>query len=289
MKLKLLFWNVRRGKGTQLGQSLTRLADSGVDVFLFAEAPDDSTAILNALNASVPNLFRMVDCDSRRVRFFWRQQGDLVGAKWTDRYFDGVSDRITAIELQPDGALSVLIVGAHLVSPATGISTEGLADWSRSVANDIRTIEGDVGHDRTIFVGDLNMNPFDNGLVSATALHAVMSRELTRNVVNHNARKGKSVFYNPMWSCLGDRPTSALTVGAFSRPPGTHYYSNTGDRSNTFWQMYDQVLLRPTIMDQLANLEILRTDGVQSFVTSGGQPRRAAVSDHLPILFELIL
>jgi Endonuclease/Exonuclease/phosphatase family len=289
MRLGFLFWNIRGAQGTGLGEILARFADSGIDVFMFAEAPRDTEPLLAALNASTPELFARVESNSSRVRFFTRQRGPLRGAIWKDRFFDEILDRVTAIELQPRGALSILIVGAHLDSPATGISLEGRADWARDLALDIKTIEGDARHSRTILVGDLNMNPFDEGLVSASALHGVMSRDLTVVVTKHQARHRFPVFYNPMWSCFGDRPSAQLFEKDVARSPGTYYFDNTNDRANHFWQMYDQVLLRPELMNKLTKIEILRSDGSEPLVTKNGRPRKAVASDHLPVYFELDL
>jgi hypothetical protein len=46
------------------------------------------------------------------------------------------------------------------------------------LANSIRSVEQKIGHTRTILVGDLNMNPFEEGVVSAAGLHAVMTRRI---------------------------------------------------------------------------------------------------------------
>ena len=51
--------------------------------------------------------------------------------------------------------------------------------------------------------------------------------------------------------------------------------------------MYDQVLLRPEIMDSLRHVEILSDDGIRPLVTPRGRPRRNEASDHLPLYFEL--
>jgi len=53
--------------------------------------------------------------------------------------------------------------------------------------------------------------------------------------------------------------------------------------------MFDQLLLRPELMDHLTHLEILDSDGTEEFMTVEGKPRKELISDHLPILFELNL
>ncbi|MDY3562097.1 hypothetical protein R5W23_003543 [Gemmata sp. JC673] len=276
-------------RGSRLPACLARLAGQEIDVFLFAECPTDAAPVLAALNNQTTNRYAAVTSQSARVRFFVRQTGPLTGATWHDRFFDGVSDRITALECQPRGALSFLVIGAHLDSPYPMLSADGRAEWARDVARDVRTVETDIGHARTLLVGDLNMNPFEGGLVQTTALHAVMSRHLADVVVRHSARDGFPVFYNPMWSCFGDRPANRIQPRGRRRPPGTYYLDTTKDRANAFWQMLDQVLLRPALMDQLTHLEIVEGDGAESFVSEEGKPRANVISDHLPIRFEINL
>lgn len=287
MRVTFLFWNIRQLRGNRLPACLTRLAVQEIDVFLFAECPSDVAPLLSALNAQTTNQYAAVASQSSRVRFFVRQTGPLAGATWHDRFFDSISDRITALECQPRGALSFLVIGAHLDSPYPMLSADGRAEWARVVSQHVRIVEGDVGHTRTLLVGDLNMNPFDGGLVQTSALHAVISRQLAEVVVRHTARTGFPVFYNPMWSCYGDRPASRIQPRGRRRPPGTYYLDATNDPANAFWQMLDQVLLRPELMNQLTLLEVLDGDGSELFVSDEGKPRANLVSDHLPIRFEI--
>ena len=57
-----------------------------------------------------------------------------------------------------------------------------------------------------------------------------------------------------------------------------------------YWNMFDQVLIRPSLIDCFRNdsLKILDSDGMQS-LTRTGRPEQGAASDHLPILFGLEL
>ena len=53
--------------------------------------------------------------------------------------------------------------------------------------------------------------------------------------------------------------------------------------------MYDQVLLRPELMNTLRDLRILTSDGVEPLVTPNGTPKKSNASDHLPLFFQLEL
>ena len=86
-------------------------------------------------------------------------------------------------------------------------------------------------------------------------------------------------FYNPMWSCFGDRETG---------PPGTYYYDRA-EAVNYFWNIYDQVLLRPELLDgfDIDSLRIVTSAGETALLDSSGRPDKAKASDHLPIVFSL--
>ena len=82
-----------------------------------------------------------------------------------------------------------------------------------------------------------------------------------------------------MWGQFGD-----LTQGA----AGT-YYEHRTEHVSYFWNMFDQVLLRPELLPyfQNENLNILTHDGEMSLVSDSGLPDDTLASDHLPILFSL--
>lgn len=94
-------------------------------------------------------------------------------------------------------------------------------------------------------------------LVAMIHFQAVMSRQVAQLRTRKLQEREYPFFYNPMWSLLGD-----ATPG----PPGTYYYSPSGHASY-YWHTFDQVLLRPDLLDVFENrdLHILDTDGEQSF------------------------
>ena len=85
------------------------------------------------------------------------------------------------------------------------------------------------------------------------------------------------MFYNPMWNFLGD----------FHEPYGT-YYCNTGDAVNPYWNIYDQVLIRPALRKRFADGELRVLTGTEriSLLDVNRHPDRS-ISDHLPIMFEI--
>lgn len=125
------------------------------------------------------------------------------------------------------------------------------------------------------------MNPFEAGVVSAAGLHGVMSRRIAQRGARVIQKRKWPFFYNPMWSLLGDESPG---------PPGTYYYTRP-EHKVFFWNMFDQVLIRPDLLHLFnsEDLEILQSDGDISFLSSRGLPDRNVASDHLPIFFKLDL
>lgn len=123
------------------------------------------------------------------------------------------------------------------------------------------------------------MNPFEAGIVGAIGLHAVMSQSIARKGSRKIQGTDYPFFYNPMWGHFGDRNAG---------PDGTYYYQRA-EQVNYFWNIFDQVLIRPELIDVFAKdeLQILDHDGVESLVTPQNIPDSVNSSDHLPILFRL--
>ncbi|HXQ36263.1 MAG TPA: hypothetical protein VN843_19785, partial [Anaerolineales bacterium] len=68
-------------------------------------------------------------------------------------------------------------------------------------------------------------------------------------------------------------------------PSGTNFYRQSV-HVVYFWNILDQVLVRPDLMDALIELRILDQINGDSLLNAAGRP---AVSDHLPLLFRLRL
>jgi hypothetical protein len=84
-----------------------------------------------------------------------------------------------------------------------------------------------------------------------------------------------------MWGYFGDVTGS---------PAGTYYYERA-EQTMYFWNIFDQVLLRPDLLPYFRSedLQILTGDGRSSFLSAKGLPDNSIASDHLPVLFKLHL
>jgi hypothetical protein len=265
--LTFLFWNTNR---KPLADRVARIVRAhAVDVVILAECEFGPTDLEQAATTLGTEQFQCVSHPDKQLRVWSR----IAEATWQL----GVDDlRWLIFRIKRPRTKEILLVVAHLPSKLHA----GPADQQITVRRLVGHIEDEEKrrrHTRTIVVGDLNMNPFEEGMAGAGHLHAVMTRKKAGEESRVISGQNHGMFYNPMWGLFGDR-----TAG----PAGTYYASSTGAVSY-FWEMFDQILLRPAVMNLLTELAILDSDGIESLLTKDGLPDQQRGSDHLPVLFRL--
>ncbi len=267
--LTFLFWNLNRKDLTASIDSLVNIHN--IDILILAEC-----------EISPANLLRVLNPSDREAQFHY-SRGECEKIQIFTRFPDTFSrpifesSRFTMRCLTLPGFDEILLVAAHLLS-LTNADQKTLDAEALEFAREIRQIETERGHSRTILVGDLNMNPFADGMVAASGLHGVMTKEIAKQEARTIQTRGYLFFYNPMWRHFGDRP---------DKPPGSYYYRGS-DHVCYFWNIFDQVLIRPALLDYWddEDLQILTDDGVTCFLSERiAAPNQNQFSDHLPILF----
>lgn len=266
-----LFWNINAKPIEKLIANL--VAAHKVDVLILAEC-NRLAEILEALNSEGNADFHLTQSTHKRIVIYTRlAKNELV----TDANHE--TERLAVRRLKIANRNEILLIATHAISKLR-YGTVDQNSACRELARKIRDIEEEVGHSRTILIGDINMNPFEEGMIVANGLHAVMSRTIALRKQRKVRQTYYPFFYNPMWSHFGD---------ATGEPAGS-YYDGRGGEGTIFWNMFDQVLIRPDLLAyfQPDNLEILSGDGKSSFLSKKGLPKKT-ISDHLPILFRLNL
>jgi endonuclease/exonuclease/phosphatase family metal-dependent hydrolase len=269
-QLTCLFWNVARKDLNPLVASLA--AENAAQVVVLAENGADRGATLQELRRSVDRSFSEPRSEQTRVDVFGRH--DRLNLR---EIYVSASGRLTLRILQFCD-MEFLFAAAHLPSK-NHWSREDQAAEVRELSHQIRAEEDRRGHARTIVVGDLNMNPFDDGMVQANGLHAMMTKATTETRSREVQSRDYPFFYNPMWGFFGDR-----TPG----PPGTYYYRHSGHLSFE-WNILDQVLLRPDVLPFFDDVEILTRIGETELSAANGRPDSQTASDHFPIVFRLVV
>jgi Endonuclease/Exonuclease/phosphatase family len=269
--ISFLFWNLNK---LPLQRRVARMASTyEVDVLMLAECAVDPADVLAEINAACAKPYRLPRSYGTKIRIFTRLPAGALVDEFTDP-LGGLTIRKLRVGKSPSLLLAVVHFPSRVHWDRDDQTLEAMV-----LADDIARAEDQSGHRRTILVGDLNMNPFDPGVAGSTALHAVMTRDVARREEREVRGRPYRLFYNPMWGCYGDQ-----THG----PPGS-YYLRASKPLNYYWNIYDQVLVRPEIMDRLKTLRILDNDGRDSLLTQHGLPGGAEGSDHLPIFFQLDL
>lgn len=169
-----------------------------------------------------------------------------------------------------------LLCGLHLPSSLwADKETQSLV--FESIVHDVELAEEENGLGKSIVVGDFNQNPYENGCLSAKGFHGVPVADEALRLARTIYGKSYKMFYNPMWNLLGD----------FDFPSGTYYYSGS-KAANEFWNMFDQVIIRPQLREEFVDKElkiITQTENI-SLVDEKRKPNKN-ISDHLPIVFQL--
>ena len=236
---------------------------------MLAECNITPASMLLALNSTVTE-YSYSPGICKRIAIFTRFDGQLLPPIRE-------TDKVTIRHLRTFSG-DLTLVAAHLMSKL--YNSDSSQGFECSVlAQMIRDVERQAGHSRTILVGDLNMNPFEPGMVAANGLHAVMTRHIASE--QNRVVQGESYpfFYNPMWGYFGDIHNTHAGTFYYRRPEHVVY----------FWNMFDQVLVRPDLLPFFPedSVQILSTDGNQSFVKNSGIPDDKEGFDHLPVLFRL--
>jgi endonuclease/exonuclease/phosphatase family metal-dependent hydrolase len=271
--VSVLFWNLAENPDI-LPHVRCLGRNRSVDIFLFAESPDNLGPALKGLNTLRRGTYKETGKARLKVRVISRLGPPEFNHLFTTLGRETAIWSIRAPKLVPP---EILLAVTHLPSKAGGHSDAGQAKDAGDVASELAGIEDKRNHRNTVFVGDFNMNPYDPGMTLVTGVHGLMTTRLAQMPDRLYRNRRYRRFYNPMWGFFGDR-----TPG----PAGTHYW-RSHQPHNTHWGMLDQVLIRPALINQLATVEILDHDGKHSLLASDGAPNNDHLSDHLPIYFQL--
>lgn len=267
--MNIFFWNINKKNLIFETNFLSEEYDADVVVLAENEMPD--AYVLSILNADRKRMFLLPLNLSNSLSIYVRISREAV-----QPLFD--SNGIAIREISPPLGLSFIVVAIHLPSKLYQDQVDQTL-FSARLSEAICDAELRAGHDRTIVIGDFNMNPFEAGMVAADGLHAVMDRHTAMREARIVQGKKKKFFYNPMWSRLGD-----LSKG----PPGTYHYPSSGQVC-FFWNTFDQVLLRPSLLKYFSeeDLKVITRFKDTNLLTEIGKPDKRKFSDHLPILIKL--
>lgn len=264
--MKILFWNLNRCDRRGLVCAAVNAESADVVVLIENKVPALDT--LSAIQDHVSFDFSLPDAIPGRFQVFSRATDyDL------SEIYSG--DRVSIRRFKFSGV--ELLLGVVHVVDKRNFDDSRQSVQAVLLADEIRRVEQQCKHERTIVIGDFNMNPFDEAMNIAAGMNAMMTAKCVKRRHRTVQKLKYPFFYNPMWGLFGDR-----TIG----PAGT-FYNASGSRGTFGWNMLDQVLLRPDAIELFANVEILSTAGATSLETAQTRPASKRASDHLPVVVTL--
>jgi len=264
--LRFAFWNICNQVDPKLVIDL--VLSENIDVIGLAESKLDTKQTLKSFRSAGANLYAP-DTTLSSIMIFTKSGTDF------QEFYSDSTRKFTLRTFQHRHEEWIFCV-THLPSKLHFNPRDQLIE-AVQLSKQLREEERRRGHQRTILCGDLNMNPFEDGVTASAALHALATKQSVR--LGNRTIRGLEhpFFYNPMWGLMGD-----TSVG----PPGTMFY-RTATHVSYDWNLFDQVLIRPHCMDAFVSVKIVDAFGDAKLSRKSGRPSRAIYSDHFPIVFEI--
>jgi hypothetical protein len=266
--LRFAFWNIcKNGLEDKL---VSLVNERQIDVLILAESQLDRNVFLNKLNLGTAG-FSSPTVNCRKIQLFTRFDASFVEPRLDEA-------RYSFQRIKLPGRQDFLLVMVHLPSKLN-YAAKSQHTSCRKLARLIREEEEMVGHRRTVVVGDFNVNPFEDGFVETEGMHAVMSKSVAAKLSRQVEGANYPFFYNPMWRHFGSHTNA--------RPAGTYYLSKA-EHLVYFWNMFDQVLVRPELLNGFSDeeLQIVTDIGGVALLRRDGTIDTSH-SDHLPITFSI--
>jgi endonuclease/exonuclease/phosphatase family metal-dependent hydrolase len=266
--MKHIFWNVN--KNIAINQLICDLmVESQCDIISLAEYIDNTESLL-CLLAKIGLRFYAYPCiGCKRITILSKYDVNQIEQLADDNFY--------TLKRFPHSDLgSIIIAFVHFPSKLHAEDVDYI-ELACSLRNDIENIETRLDDRKTIIVGDFNMNPFENGMTSAAALHSIPWAKQAQKLKRVIRDRTYYFFYNPMWNLLGD----------YIPPAGSFYYQKSISNC-IYWNIFDQVNIRPCLIDNFDVSKIKFITQIKELVLTkhSGIPD-SNISDHLPLYFEL--
>lgn len=259
----MLFWNTHRN--ADINSVICELiAENNISIVVLAEYVADIGELIGLLSIRHRIKMRAYNGCCERIK--------VIGmVKNVMPYFDNGNTTIQVIDNRD------ILCCVHLNSKIFSDHQGYREILIEQVIREIQRIEKDLGTENTIVVGDFNINPYDPSCMDARYFHGMPIYEESERKSRTIAGTEYSMFYNPMWRLLGDE----------KKPYGTYYHSGN-DTINTYWNIYDQVIIRPAVRKRFVDesLKIVTETQTRYLLNTKGHPDEN-ISDHLPIIFEI--
>lgn len=189
-RVNFLFWNLYN---KPIEKHIKNLVDlHAIDVLLLAECAIPPIVLLKTLNEK-EKLFEYSSIEYEKIKVF---------AKFNEVFIRPIfeNNRLTIRKLNiPSMEKEILVASVHFQGKHNWTDEDQFSECF-NLTQTIQKTESYIGHQRTILIGDFNMNPFEKGMVGANVLHAIGDRNIALKKNRTVAGNQYDYFYNPMWS-----------------------------------------------------------------------------------------
>lgn len=262
--MKCLFWNANRNN---INDAILQLAlENQINVLAIAEYNDDITELKKLFISHKLNYHYVVNLGSRVTIFTSYPPSNIK------RIID--KKHYTLLQIRHFSFGSILFGFVHLFSKMMKNEDDYLSKITRMVQV-IENKEEQLKSDFTVIAGDFNMNPFEKGMLAGGALFSFPTLFEAKKKKRTLDDEEYKMFYNPMWRFLGDDSL-----------PGT-YHTIPTHTYGLHWNIFDQVIYRPSLIDHISNVKIINEINQENLVDFSSIAPKIKFSDHLPIYFEI--
>lgn len=275
VELSFLFWNTYK---KSLEDEIKKLViHYEINFLILLENSTNDIFLLNILKSINPDFRQIPTILFQKAKIFTSLNFSIVKEIVGHRRYGIYEIDLISYE-------KYLLTIAHFPSKMDWGNPNDHFGLCAELKSDIESSELNIGNSNTIIVGDFNMNPFEDGLVSSCGLHNVNNKEIALTLKRNYQGKSYNFFYNPMWNFLGDSSKGKVQ--------GSHFF-NTYKPLNYYWNLYDQVMIRPNLITDFDEnkLDIISEIEEQPLLIKiNGYTRiDKDISDHLPLYFTLKL
>lgn len=262
------FWNLNKH---DLSREIVDLcSELNIDIIILAEHENIDENIIRFRFSELNLHYKLEYIDKKSKVIVIRKA--IIGCSVIREGF-----RYSTYKITYSKDINLLLFAVHLPSQLHKSESE-ITTFCCRVKNEIESIERECGNNKSLIVGDFNMNPFSKGMIDVYAFNSIMCKKTSMKIKRRVDKQDMYYFYNPMWHVMGNRDNNVL---------GSYYHHKCA--SSYVWNSFDQVIIRPHIVELLdeKELKFINEFGKHNLIKSNGKLDTKRYSDHLPLLFKL--
>jgi Endonuclease/Exonuclease/phosphatase family. len=267
--MKIVFWNINKNENLAVIQKLVEKTTP--DLLFLAECPKDFA--LKIKRKIIPEIRPPYIPPNSKPKI----RGFSISSNCQTNCIEVSNNRLIFYSIR-EGEMLLLLGTVHL------IDKRNHNDFSQyrqacAIVSDVKKIESawQKKTSDTILIGDFNMNPFDPGMVVGDAFNSVCSEQIAQKRPRKVNKEKYTYFYNPSWK---------IYAGVGNCVHGSYYYHSC--KSGEFhWNNFDQVLLRPSILNKYHHTFEVLHDVLGFDLRDGNKTKGNKISDHYPIMLTI--